>query len=79
METKDQKWVQRRVAIQKEMDELHNAISNGRTISQEWKYVQRSIFTGKIKMSVFNSGATSNYGMVGDDFISTGFNQRGNG
>ena len=37
--------------------------------SQEWKTVQRYIGTGKIKTAVFDSGATSNCGMVGDNFI----------
>ena len=53
------------------MEELHKSISNGGTSSQEWGNVQRSIGTGKIKTAVFDSGATSNCGMVGDDFILT--------
>ena len=53
------------------MDKLHNYISNGRTSSQEWKNFQQSIGTGKINTEVFNSGATSNCGMLGDDFILT--------
>ena len=51
------------------MDELHSAISDGRTSSQEWETVQQSIGTGKSKTTVFDSGATSNCGMVGDNFI----------
>ena len=66
-----EKRAQRRVEIQKDMDELHNFISSGRMISQEWKTVQQSIGTRKIKTAVFDSGATSNCGMVGDDFILT--------
>ena len=53
------------------MDELHKSISNEGTIVQEWKTTQRAIDTGKIKTSVFDSGATSNCEMVGDDFILT--------
>ena len=53
------------------MDELHKSISNGGTRSQEWRTVQRYIGTGKIKKAVFDSGATSNCGMVGDYFILT--------
>ena len=53
------------------MDELHKSISNGRTSSQEWKTVQPYIGLGKIKTAVFYSGATSNFRMVGDDFILT--------
>ena len=53
------------------MDELHNSISNGRMSSQEWKNFQQSIGTGKINTEVFNSGATSNCGMLRDDFILT--------
>ena len=60
-----------RVEIKKEMDELHKSISNGGTISQECKTVHRAMGTGKMKTTVFNSGATSNCGMVGDDFILT--------
>ena len=41
------------------MDELHKAISN------------RDLDTVKNKTAVFDSGATSNCGVVGDDFILT--------
>ena len=41
------------------MDKLHIAISN------------MDLDTKIINTEVFNSGATSNYGIVGDDFIST--------
>ena len=53
------------------MDELHKSISNRGTSAQEWKTTQRAIDTGKIKTAVFDSGATSNCGMVGDKFILT--------
>ena len=51
------------------MDKLHKTILNGITSLQELETVQQSIGTSKIKTSVFGSGATSNFGMVGDDFI----------
>ena len=41
------------------MDKLHKANSN------------RDLDTEKIKTAVFDSGATSNCGMVGDNFILT--------
>ena len=63
-----------RVEIQKYMGDLHNAISNGRMSSQEWKAIQRYIGTGKIKTAVFDSGATYNFGMVRDNFILTSEN-----
>ena len=53
------KRAQRRVDIKKDMDELHKAIS------------KRDLDIEKIKTEVFDSGATSNCGMVGDDFILT--------
>ena len=53
------------------MDKLHKSISNGGTSSQKWKASQRDIGTVKIKTVVFDSGATSNCGMVEDDFILT--------
>ena len=55
----------------KEMDEIHKSISNRGTSAQEWKTTQRYINTVKIKTEVFNSGATSNCWVVGENFILT--------
>ena len=53
------------------MDELQESISNRGTSAQERKTTQRSMDAVKIKTAVFDSGATSNFGMEGDDFILT--------
>ena len=59
MEKKEHKKGPKEVRETKDTDELHKSISN------------RDLYTRKIKKAVFESGATSNCGMVGDDFILT--------